>query len=168
MKKEKKRLSKSEKAEARRERKRVYQEEMLQAGDSPIFHHKYRNTTFFCPLCGKRFETSEYLGQVFKGKDKALWLANMVTHYRHSHITSWNKCWGWGGWAYRQAAHFGEYDTEKSIVNERAKRQIARKCPQYIVNNGITHEVYSELQGSTGETLSVVDKIWSVHNSINN
>ena len=68
----KKRLSKSEKAEARRERKRVYQEEMLQAGDSPIFHHKYRNTTFFCPLCGKSFETSEYLGQVFKGKDKAL------------------------------------------------------------------------------------------------
>ena len=32
MKKKKKRLSKSEKAEVKKERKRVYQEEMLQAG----------------------------------------------------------------------------------------------------------------------------------------
>ncbi len=163
MKKKKKKLSKLEKAEAKKERRRVYQEEMEQAGNSPIFHHKYRKTTFYCPLCGKRFETSEYLGQVFKGKDKVLWLANMVTHYRHNHISSWNKCWGWHGRAYREAAHFGNYDAEKSIVNERAKRQSARKCPQYIISNGIDHDVYSKLQGTTEETLKLVDSVWSKH-----
>jgi hypothetical protein len=136
--------------------------------DNPILHYRYMKTTFYCPLCGTRFDASEYLCETFKGDDKALWLANMVTHYRHTHITSWNKYWGWNGWAYRKAAHFGDYDKEKSIVNERAKRQIARKCPQYIISNGIDLDVYSKLQGTTEETLSVVDKIWSVNNGINN
>ena len=131
--------------------------------DNPILHYRYMKTTFYCPLYGTRFNASEYLCETFKGEDKALWLANMVTHYRHTHITSWNKCWGWGGRAYRKAAHFGDFDTEKSIVNERAKRQIARKCPQYIISNGIDHDVYSKLQGTTEETLKLVDSVWSKH-----
>ena len=161
--KKKKKLSKTEKAKARKERKAYNKQEDLIVGDSPIFYHKYRHKSFYCPICDKRFDTSDYLSTVFKGNDKAMWLANMVTHYRHSHITSWNKYWGWYGNAYRKAAHFGDYDTEKSIVNERAKRQIARKCPQYIYKYGIDKEVYSKLQGTTEETISLVNKIWSTH-----
>ena len=131
------------------------------AKDSPIFYHKYRHRSFYCPICKQRFDTSDYLGKVFKGNDKAMWLSNMVMHYRHNHIVSWNKYWGWYGRAYRKAAHFSDYDTEKAIVNERAKRQIARKCPQYIVDKGIDTSVYSRLQGTTAETITVVDKVWS-------
>lgn len=163
----KKKLTKSEKKRIRKERKEYNKQEDLIVGDSPIFRHKYRHRTFYCPICEQRFDTSDYLSSVFKGNDKAMWLANMVMHYRHNHITSWNKYWGWNGRAYREAAHFGDYDTEKSIVNERAKRQIARKCPQYIINNGINASVYSALQGTTEETLKVVDNVWSKHQQKN-
>ncbi len=146
---------------AKAEKKRIYKEELSLAGDAPIIRHKYHNWTFFCPICGKRFEVSDYLCSIFKDDDKALWLANMVMHYRHKHITSWNKYWGWNGAAYRKAAHFGDYDTEKAIFNERAKRQIARKCLQYIIRYGIDCGVYSKLQGTTEETLKLVGKVWT-------
>ena len=126
-----------------------------------IFYHKNRRNTFYCPICKQRFGASPYLCTVFKGNDRAMWLANMVMHYRHNHITSWNKYWGWNGAAYRRAAHFGDYDTEKSMVNERAKRQIARKSPQYLIKNGIDAKVYSKLQGTTPETIKLVERIWS-------
>lgn len=153
--------TKLEKAEAKRERKRLYLEELNKVGDKPIFSFINHKSSYYCPICDKRFDVSDYLKSVFGQDEKALWLANMVMHYRHKHITSWNKCWGRYGMYYRQAAHFGDYDKEKSIVNERAKRQIARKCPQYIVSYGIDKDVYSKLQGTTSDTISTVEKVWN-------
>ena len=87
----KKKLTKSEKKRIRKERKEYNKQEDLIVGDSPIFRHKYRHRSFYCPICEQRFDTSDYLSGVFKGNDRAMWLANMVMHYRHNHITSWNK-----------------------------------------------------------------------------
>ncbi len=129
--------------------------------EPPIITHNQYHQTCYCPICDRRFPTSEYLGKVFKDDEKTMWLANMVMHYPHNHITSWNKYWGYRGWAYRNAAHFGDYDEEKAKVNERAKRQIARKCTKYIIDNDINYDVFNKLQGTTEETLKVVEKIFA-------
>ena len=41
------------------------------------------------------------------------------------------------------------------------------KCPQYIMDNVINASVYSALQGTTEETLKVVDDVWSKHQQNN-
>ena len=112
----------------------------------------------YCPICKHYFDGSEYLKTVFLDDEKALWFANMVMHYRHSHITSWNKCWGYGGRYYR-SGWFGDYDEEKAKVNERAKRQILRKCKDYLKANGFTKDVLDKLQNTTEETREVAMKI---------
>lgn len=108
----------------------------------------------YCPICGQTFRRSEYLATVFDDP-LALWLANMVTHYRHVHITSWNKMWGRRGSYYRQAAHFGDYEVEKQKVNERAKRQIIRKCGAYMAHHGIGLKQLHQMQSNSPETLAL-------------
>ena len=78
----------------------------------------------------------------------------MVTHYRHCHITSWNKCWGRGGSRYR-SGWFGDYDTQKRIVNERAKRQIIRKCRDFLLLHKISSEHFKNLQGGEEKTFQL-------------
>jgi len=112
---------------------------------------------FYCPLCEEHFELSEYLFRQFEDDDRLIWLSNMVTHYRHTHITSWNKCWGDNGHYYRRR-WFTDYDAEKSIVNERAKRQIIRKCRLYMIANNIDVFCFDRLQGTSLETKSLAIK----------
>jgi hypothetical protein len=90
--------------------------------------------------------------------EKVLWLANMITHYRHEHITSWNKCWGYNGRYYR-SGWFGDYESEKMMVNERAKRQIVRKANQFLIDNKIELEHFRQLQNTSEETIRLVEKI---------
>ena len=152
---------KLEKKRLKKERQERYFKELEEAKDDMIYHHKEKGIyTVYCPICNDRFEGSEYLKSVFSD-ERALWLSNMVMHYRHDHITSWNKNWGNGGWYYRQASHFGNYDEEKKKVNERAKRQIARKCNEFIIKNNVDKNVFLSLQNTTEETVKVVDKIFS-------
>ena len=154
----------AEKKKAREERKKLWKAELEEASDTMIYRHKAKNVyTVYCPVCDVRFEGSEYLKTVFED-DRELWLANMVMHHRHEHITSWNKCWGYGGWYYRQAAHFGTYEEEKAKVNERAKREIARKCKEYILKNNVNPSIFNKLQNTTQETLNVVEKIFEKKN----
>jgi hypothetical protein len=120
----------------------------------------FKGDCFFCPLHGWYVVRSPHLAEVFKDRPKAEWLANMVTHYRHSHITSWNKMWsGWAGSYYRRAAHFGDYDQEKRKVNERAKRQILRQARDYLIAQGVRVEDFEALQGTTRETLSLARRV---------
>jgi len=76
-------------------------------------------TEKICPICNQIVGESDYLNQLFKDEPKANYLAHLVTHYRHNHITSWNKCWGYNG-AYYRANWFKDYGLEKMKVNERA------------------------------------------------
>ena len=111
-----------------------------------------------CPYCNSRFECSEYLSKVFKNNPKIEWLANMVTHYRHDHLTSWNKCWGRYGNYYR-GHWFKDYDEEKRKVNERQKRQILRQCKQFLLDHHFTVDDFKQLSETSEETIKLAEKI---------
>lgn len=114
------------------------------------------NYGVYCPMCKGYFSGSDYLKTVFTD-EKQLWLANMVTHYRHSHIESWNKCWGYRG-SYYRSRWFSDYEEEKHKVNERAKRQIIRKCTDYLLYFGFTVEDFTALQSTEQKTIELATK----------
>jgi hypothetical protein len=110
-----------------------------------------------CPYCNMRFMASDYLNTAIEDI-KVRWLANLITHYRHEHISSWNKMWGKNGRSYQSAAKFGDYDEEKAKVNERAKRQLIRKCYPIFIEVGIEVRHFAELQNTTPETIAIANK----------
>ncbi|WP_421944351.1 hypothetical protein [Pedobacter sp.] len=114
------------------------------------------HSTCYCPICNKKFPRSEYLKENIEDK-KTEWIANIITHHRHEHITSWNKCWDYGGNSYR-ANWFSDYDTEKRKINERAKRQLIRKATHFLIDNEIEFEHFKKLQFNSIETLHLLRK----------
>lgn len=114
-------------------------------------------TKNICPICGKHFVPSEYLAKIFADNAKAQFIANLVTHYRHEHITSWNKCWGENGNYYRRG-WFRDYEKEKQRVNEQAKRQIIRKATDALLKLGITSEYFKFLQNTDEKTMALAVK----------
>ncbi len=114
----------------------------------------FQNNSFYCPICNDYFPVSDYLKSVIKDR-KTLWIANMIMHYRHNHISSWNKCWNGNGVAYR-SGWFSNYDNEKRKVNERAKRQIVRKCAGYMISKNITGKHFAKLLHNDKETIKLV------------
>jgi hypothetical protein len=110
-----------------------------------------------CPICERKTEQSDYLNQIFKDEPEVNYLAHLVTHYRHNHIESWNKCWGRHGGRYR-SNWFGDYDDEKKKVNERAKRQIIRKGKIVLNKLGITPEHFERLQNTEEKTMEIARK----------
>lgn len=75
----------------------------------------------------------------------------MVTHYRHNHVVYYDNSVGY-------ASHRGAYDSFKHEVNERAKRQMIRKCAKFLRAHGITAADFAELQGTTEATMVVARK----------
>ena len=121
-----------------------------------------------CPICGKHFTPSAYLSKIFADNPNALFIANLVTHYRHEHIESWNKCWGENGYRYRRG-WFKNYEDEKRKVNEQAKRQIIRKAYPILIALGITSDTFKCLQNTDEKTIALaVKKLDSVQQLINN
>ncbi len=99
---------------------------------------------FYCPLCDSLVHLSSYLHVIFSSP-RGEWFANMVTHYRHHHIVYYNHSVHWQSW-------HGHYDEFKHEVNERAKRQILRKCTRYLREYGFTANDLDLLLGTTPET----------------
>ena len=116
----------------------------------------FKDNTVFCPLCNHSFSESGYLKDAIDD-EKARWLANTVMHYRHNHITSWNKCWGYTGGHYR-SGWFGDYELEKRKVNERAKRQIIRKATEYLKYHKITVDHFKMLENNDNQILALAEK----------
>lgn len=113
----------------------------------------------YCPICTQYFETSEYLNQ-HVDDEHTRWLANMVTHYRHNHIISWDKSWGYNGHYYRKNWQGNrDYDELKAAVNERAKRQILRKCKDYMITHGFEVNHVINLRNTTQKTIDLYTKI---------
>jgi len=112
---------------------------------------------FYCPICKICFEGSEYLKTAIPNP-KTLWLANMVTHSRHKHIKYWNKCWEENGISYRRG-WFKDYDFEKQKVNERVKRQILRKCKDYMKSIRFKMKDLLQLQVNSEETIALFEKL---------
>jgi len=117
-----------------------------------------------CPICHQKVTASEYLESIFKDRPKVNYLAHLVTHYRHNHISSWNRCWGLYGSRYRQR-WFGDYDEEKRKVNERAKRQILRKGYKILLDCGIEPSDFFELQNTETKTIDLAEKLLSKPNA---
>jgi hypothetical protein len=113
---------------------------------------------FYDPLKQAYYPQSEYLSAVFAENEKALWLANMITHYRHNHIEWWDKCWGRNGGRY-QGSWFGEYEEEKRKVNESSKRQIIRKCRDFMLYYGIGADVLNHLEYNDPKTMKLAEKL---------
>ncbi len=113
---------------------------------------------FICPICKDVITRSEYLAGVFSDEPKLEYIANLVTHYRHAHISSWNRMWGHYGRSYRSAAKFGDYEAEKKKVNERAKRQLIRSCYPIFVLLDITAEMFTRLENTDRYTLQIANE----------
>ena len=111
-----------------------------------------------CPICNEIFMESEYLSEVFKDDTKTKFISNLVTHYRHSHISYWNRCWGRNGDRYR-GHWFKDYDFEKAKVNNRAKRQIIRKAGSVLKTMGIGPRHFKRLQETDVKTMDLALKV---------
>lgn len=109
-----------------------------------------------CPICHQKVKKSDYLHQIFADEPIVEWLANLITHYRHDHLTSWNKCWGYNGGFYGRG-WFKDYETEKKKVNERAKRQIIRKGLAILIKNGVKPSHFKRLENTSIETLKIAE-----------
>lgn len=67
--------------------------------------------------------------------------------------------WGAYGYYYRQGWNSTkDYDEMKHEVNEQAKRQILRKCKQFMIENGFTAEHVKALKGTTEKTYELYQK----------
>ena len=128
-----------------------------QYGTFRFEEEKISVTAQYCPICKQYFDTSDYLNDIFGDDEKARWLANMVMHYRHSHVVSWDRNWGRNGYA-RTYLNV-DYDEEKRKMNERAKRQILRKSKDYMISNGFTSEVVLKLENTEPKTIALYEKL---------
>lgn len=118
----------------------------------------------FCPICETYFKTSEYLNKHFED-EHVRWLANMITHYRHEHQKSWDRMWGYNGYFYRKKWGKNlDYDESKKEFNERAKRQILRKCKVYMIENGFKTEHVKKLKNTDEDTIKLYDKLLKENN----
>lgn len=120
---------------------------------SPTTEHEHmvKDGMIYCPMCRDRFAASPYLMTIFS-VNKPLWLANMVTHYRHVHIKYYDKWVRYMSWKYN-------YSDFKYIVNERAKRQILRRCKDHMKAHGVTIQDLLALQGRDQKTIELYAKV---------
>ena len=128
----------------------------LQGSNTPFAPETYMQD-LRCPLCHCKVLRSDYLMELFDKNPHARWLAHLVTHYRHHHISWWDNCWGRYGHSYR-GDWFGAYEEEKAKVNESSKRQIIRKGHLILLANGIQPEYFKSLQNTTEATMKVANK----------
>lgn len=116
------------------------------------YGHKYYQVK--CPKCNMWFDGSDYLRKVFDGK--TLWLANLITHYRHDH-TDWNSLYPY--------LYGIEYDGAKIEYNEKCKQDIIVNCKDFLTNNRITLDDFLALQNTSQETIDLFKKTFSNDNT---
>jgi hypothetical protein len=123
---------------------------MIQDRD-PVFMRYLEQS--LCPLCQQEVRKSEYLGEHIQDP-RVLWLANLITHYRHSHV-QWDRSWKY---MQRQHGDNWNYEKAKSEFNNRAKRQYIRKAHLIFKHCGITAADFAELQNTDRETILLANK----------
>lgn len=117
---------------------------------------------FVCPLCGHEINRSDYLSTIFVNDKYAEWAANLVTHYRHSHIRYYDLTWR--NWRYaNKNPEYQRLDTHvdfKEIVNNRAKRQLIRAIKKNFPNQTAACLIYSflKLQSNDEKTVELIRK----------
>jgi hypothetical protein len=106
----------------------------------------------YCPICERYREGSSYLYAIFP-EEKTLWIANMITHYRHNH-TNWDK----SNYRLHSKSKNG-YNKDKAAVNEYIKQLLIRKYSVLLKENKITSEHFGKLQNTTTDTLKLADTL---------
>lgn len=106
----------------------------------------------YCPLCNSFFAPSAYLNSVFIDNPKVNYLAHLTMHYRHRHIRYYNR---WVGYHSR----YRDYDSFKIEVNNRAKRNILRKCKKFLREHKFTVQDFVRLRHTDQKTLDLAHKI---------
>ena len=125
--------------------------------EDKLFEEKCEaNGSANCPICDQIFAFSEYLNEIFPSKQMRL-LANLITHYRHSHQSSWNKS------CHYISQYLGEdaYQKAKKEHNNRAKRQILRKCKEWLFFNKIEAEHFFALKDNDQATIDLIAKVYN-------
>lgn len=103
-----------------------------------------------CLLCGEEITSAHLDGAI--ADDKAYYMACMVMHYRHEHVRYYNNSVGY-------VSRHHDYESFKSKVNERAKRNIIRKCMEILRANGVTSETFLLLENNDSETIKLAKKL---------
>lgn len=106
-----------------------------------------------CPICEMEFKFSSYLHTAIQNEKTRL-IANLITHYRHEHQKSWESQYKYISIMYDENV----YEKAKSEHNNRAKRQILRKCKPWITENGIAQYNFMELQDNDEKTIELIKK----------
>ena len=114
---------------------------------------KERFGSAICPICEGEFVFSAFLDTVIPDEKTRL-IANLITHYRHMHQASWNTSCHYIFAMYGQEA----YEKSKIDHNNRAKRQIIRKCKNWLIENEISAKNFFELQNNDEKTIQLINK----------
>lgn len=118
---------------------------------------KEKNMFSICPLCGEIFYFSDYLETAIEDNKTRL-IANLVTHYRHEHQKSWDSQWRYiSMWKKAETYYIAKKDH-----NNRAKRQIMRKCKDWLKENDITAKNFFDLQDNDEKTIELVNKTFGL------
>jgi hypothetical protein len=130
-------------------------------GTSSVYRKIYGTVddTIFCywnPVENNYEESSEYLSTIFKDEPKTLWIANMVTYYRHT-LKSWNNTWNRGGYGWNKIST-EVYEQEKIKVNERQKRKIVKNHSKLLIENNIELSDFLKLQNTDEKTIEYINK----------
>ena len=107
----------------------------------------------FCPICGEEFIFSSFLHGAIPNEKTRL-IANLITHYRHVHQSSWNKS------CHYITRKYGEdtYEKCKKEHNNRAKRQIIRKAMDWIIEKNISKQDFLDLKHNDAKTIELIEK----------
>ena len=126
-------------------------------GTASVFDNPERYMTDnLCPICQKHFEPAEYLKGGFADDPKALFIANLVIHYRQEHINWFEAIEGID--AQKKYRWYKGDDMERRRVNESSKRQIIRKATEVLIALGITSETFKALGYTAPMTLELAEK----------
>jgi hypothetical protein len=111
---------------------------------------------YWNPVENCYLESSEYLATIFNEEPKTLWLANMITYYRHT-LKSWNNTWSRGGYGWNKIST-EVYEQEKIKVNERQKRKIVKNHSKLLIENNVELSDFLKLQNTDQKTIDYINK----------
>ena len=87
----------------------------------------------WCPKCERSFPNKGFLNFIFRNDSAVLHAAALVTHYRHTHVKSYDRACRNPSYA-AKIPHYNYVDY-KAKVNNCAKRQIIRAIVKHVEKN---------------------------------
>ena len=109
-----------------------------------------QQAAFYCPLCEEYLPRSSKVQSV-DFPSAVEWLTHMVMHYRHDHMRYYER-------NVRKLDSHRRYQNFKHMVNEKARRQIIRKCWRFLLEHDIRASHFEQLQGTGKKTLALARK----------